>query len=147
MSISSVVTRGYSVGVNFIPPRGYSSGSPTPTPTITGGHFLPSGGKHHKRTLSNILEIYNQAKELPRQETKELRDAIVEFVEPAIAMQPYIPNIIKVDYEALSKNDEAYEKFSQALANIQKRIEIQIAAQRAEDDELLLMAILACSIN
>lgn len=147
MSISSVVTRGYSAGVNFIPPRGYSSGSPTPTPTITGGHFLPKGGRHHKRTLSNILEIYNEARELPRKETKELRDAIAEFVEPAIAMQPYIPNIIKIDYEALSKNDEAYEKFSQALANIQKRIEIQIAARHAEDDELLLMAILACSIN
>lgn len=116
------------------------------TTTITGGHFLPHGGKH-KRTLSNILTIYNEAKNLPRVETKELRDAIAEFVEAEVALRPYVPDIIKVDYEALSANDEAYEKFVQAITNIQKRIDKEMQRQAAEDDELLLMAVLACSIN
>src|ERR1700676_1854588 len=86
-----------------------------PVPTLTGGHFIPEKHGHHKRTLSNILTIYNKAKELPRQETKELRDAISEFVEPAIARQASLPEIIKVDYEALRINEEAYEKFARAM--------------------------------
>lgn len=119
---------------------------------LIGGHFLPKYGKH-KHTLSNVLTIYNKAKALSRKETKELRDIISEFIEPEVALQAILPDIIKIDYEALKQNDLAYEKFSNALLNIEERIEIMeksrldlLAKQQAEDDELLLMATFACAI-
>lgn len=153
MSIASIVTRGFIDGSTFIPTRGYSSGSSPVPPTITGGHFLPANHKH-KRTLSNVLTIYNKAKELPRIETKELRDSISDFVDPSIALLANVPDIIKVDYDAIQANDAAYEKFHQALANIEQYINIfeqqkitLIAKQEEEDDELLLMTIISCLIH
>lgn len=122
----------------------WGTGNPPPPAAATGGHYLPPHGKH-KRAFSNILIIYNQAKELPRKETKELRDAISEFVEPQIAAKPYVPDILEIDYEALSANDEAYERFSRALADIQQKLKISL--QQEEDEELLLLAIMACDIN
>lgn len=154
MSVASVVTRGYIKGIHFIPPRGYLAGSgPAPTPTITGGHFLPANHKG-KRSLSNVLTIYNKAKTLSRKETKELRDAISEFVPPIVAAQTSVPDIAKVNYEAIAANDAAYDRFSQAIANIQMRIQEMEQIEHAnklklqqEDDELLLLTFISCIIN
>lgn len=145
MSISAIVTRGYGRGIKFIPTRGYLSGTPTPTPAIIGGHFLPD---HHKkkRTLSNVLTIYNKAKELPRKETKELRDSIAKFVPADIAMIATVPEIHKVDYEALALNDAAYERFAVAIENIQKRLEIAEAQER-DDSDLMEFAFIASLIH
>lgn len=121
--------------------------------SIIGGHFLPSSHKR-KATLSNINVIYNKARDLPRKETKELRDAISQFVEPELAIKAEVPDLAKVDYSALEANQMAYDKFSQALANIQERIEIVeqhkialLTKQQQEDDELLLITIISCIIN
>lgn len=121
---------------------------------ITGGHFIPKKHGKHKRTLSNVLTIYNKAKELPRKETKELRDIISEFVAPEVSLQAILPDISRVNYEALEQNDLVYEKFSQALSNIQERLETAeqaniafLARQGAEDEELLLMTTFACLIH
>lgn len=130
-----------------------NNGGVPPTPTITGGHFLPAHGKR-KATLSNILTIYEKAKALPRKETKELRDAISKFVAPEVAVIAAVPDMEKINYEALEANAQAYERFAAALANIesnleyiqQKQIVIQENKQK-EDDELLLLAFICCTIN
>lgn len=151
MSISSIVTRGYNGGIQFVPTRGYSSGAVVPH--IIGGHFLPATNKR-KRTLSNILTIYDKAKDLPRKETKALRDAVREFVPVQAALIATVPDIAQVDYAALAANDAAYAKFSLALDAIQHRIEEMernkiaiLAKQQQEDDELLLITIFSCLIH
>jgi len=116
----------------------------TTTP-ITGGHFLPATHKH-KRTLSNINVIYKQAQQLPRAETKELRDSIAEFVPPEVAMVAKVPDFAKIDYTALEANIAAYEKFAQALMNIYERMEIfeqNRVKQEQDDDDLLMVSIIA----
>lgn len=128
-----------------------SGSSPAPTP-IVGGHFIPAKHtKDKKRTLSNVLTVYKKAKELPRAETKELRDTISKFVEPSIARKPIVPEFEKINYEDLTSNDTAYEKFSNALSKIQERLDNMnsLAKEKSkpeteEDDELLLTAIIAC---
>lgn len=120
--------------------------TPTPIPN-QGGHFIPD--KHGKRTLSNVLVVYDKAKKLPRKQTKELRDAISEFVPASVANQAKLPDIAKVDYQALAANDAAYERFAAALENIQKQLEIvenERIKKTLEDDELLLITVIACSI-
>lgn len=145
MSIASIVTRGFIGGVNYIPTRGFTPG--IPAAVITGGHFLPSRHKgKSKGTLSNIQLIYDKAKKLPRKETKELRDTISQFVEPAVARQATVPDIIKIDYAALEANQAAYDKFLLALDNIQKQI-VKIEEQQNDDDELLLITIISCVIH
>lgn len=147
MSISSVITLGYGQGVNFLPTLGYSSGAaPPPTPTITGGHFLPQGANKKKRTWSNVNVVYEKARALPRVETKELRDAVSEFVEPKIARQTVVPELSAVDYAALEANQRAYDKFIEALDNIQNNI-VALEEKQNEDDELFQLAILACTIQ
>lgn len=108
---------------------------------LTGGHFLPKGAGR-KRTLSNVNVIYKQAQSLPRQQTKQLRDAISDFVEPELAFQAAVPDIIKIDFSALESNKAAYEKFLLALDNIEALLE----KQQTEDEELMLISILACQI-
>lgn len=151
MSIASIITRGFIDGVNFIPTRGYTPG--TSAPVIVGGHFLPASHKR-RRTLSNVQVIYAKAKELPRKDTKELRDAISEFLTPEIARVAQLPDIDKINYEALEANDSAYEKFTQALQNIEERLNLieqnkiaLLAKQQEEDDELLLITFISCIIH
>lgn len=136
-------TWGNSWGVSW----GVSWGTGAPAPSVTGGHFLPiyEHGKR-KHTLSNIQIVYDKARKLPRNETKELREIISEFVEPAIAGQAKLPEIIKIDYEMLAENQLAYERFIGALNNIQNNIVI-IEKRHQEDDELLLLTVFACTIN
>lgn len=118
--------------------------SPTPTP-VTGGHFLPRQG-NRKATLSNILTIYKEAKKLPRKQTKELRDAIAEFVEPVVAKKAVLPDYEKINYEALQANQIAYEKFITAIDNIQNQM-VKYEYLQKQDDELLLIAIISCTLH
>lgn len=99
-----------------------------------------------KRPLSNIQIIYDKARELPRKQTKELRDAISEFVEPEVAQKAALPEIVKVNYEAIQANEQAYKKFTQALDNIQNNL-VLIDKIQKEDEELLLLAVISCVIN
>lgn len=117
-------------------------GTPPTPPTIIGGHFLPAHHKN-KRTLSNVNVIYKQAQALSRKETKELRDAISQFIAPEVAIIAQVPDISKVDYVAIEANSAAYEKFTQALLNIEERL-IGNHKKQEEEDELLLMATFAC---
>lgn len=108
---------------------------------IVGGHFLVKG---KKRTWSNIRTIYEKAKALSPEDTKELHNAVSEFVE--VIKTEELPNIGKVNYDAIFENDAAYEKFLAALDDIQNKLSIIDNIQK-EDDELLLIAILACTFN
>ncbi len=110
--------------------------------SIIGGHFLPAHHKN-KRTLSNVNVIYKKAQALPRLETKELRDIISEFVELSVARKAILPDIIKIDYEALEANEIAYKKFISILENIESRFKISLE----EEEELLLMATIASIIH
>ena len=109
---------------------------------MVGGHFLPKGASR-RRILSNVNVIYKQAQSLPRKRTKQLRDAISEFVAPEVAMLTVVPDLAKIDYSALESNAAAYERFLSALENIESLLE----KQQAEDEELMLISILACQIN
>lgn len=125
----------------------FDFGGTPPAPTLRGGHFLPIYEKGKRKiALSNIQIIYDKAKTLPRKQTKELREAIKQYVEPVIARQPIIPEIAKIDYEALFVDSDAYKQFLVALDNIQKNI-VLLEYQQKEDDELLLITVLACAIN
>lgn len=142
---------GYNDPINYNSSINYN-GTSTPS-NIVGGHFLPEHHKH-KRTLSNVNVIYKKAQLLSRKETKELRDAISEFIEPALAMQATLPEIIKIDYASLEANDLAYQKFSKALSNIEECLEMMekdrinlMKKQIQEDDELLLLSTIACLIH
>lgn len=135
---------GYNDPVNYNAAINYNGGA-SPVPAIIGGHFLPAHNKK-KRTLSNVQIIYNKAKQLARKDTKELRDAISDFVEPAIARQIFVPDLEKINYEALEANKIAYEKFEQALLNIEQSL-IMLDEQNQDDDELLLLATITCLIH
>lgn len=133
---------------NYFAPR-YFPEIGAVTTAIVGGHFLPSA-PNKKRTLSNVNVIYEKAQSLPRKETKELRDAISEFVAPEIARQPFVPDMEKINYEALQSNAIAYEKFAKALTNIQERIELMEQSRlklEQEDDDLMTVAIIASLIH
>lgn len=132
----------YDASINYDAPINYDGGADT---SLIGGHFLPKGGKK-RHTLSNVLVVYNQAKDLPRKETKELRDIISEFVPPDVAMIAAVPDIAEINYEALEANANAYEKFIQALMNIQERLEI-FEIKEQEDNELMEFAIIASLIH
>lgn len=122
------------------------------TATIIGGHFLPA---HHrnKRILSNVNVIYKQAQALPRAETKALRDAISEFVPPEVARIAEVPDISRLNYDAMAANSAAYERFIDVLASIESRLKEQqslrenmrLKAQQ-EDDDLLLVSIISLLI-
>lgn len=132
---------------------GVGGGTP-PAPVIVGGHFLPAAHGKKKGSLSNVQVIYKKAQALSRKETKILRDIISDFIEPTIAMQPIVPDIVHIDYAALEANQAAYSKFLIELANIRNRLEeiennkiALLAKQQEEDDELLLMTIISCVIH
>lgn len=141
----------YNAAINYNSAINYNGGAVS---AIIGGHFLPANHKH-KRILSNVQVIYSKAQELPRKATKQLRDAISEYVEPAVARQTIVPDIVKVDYESLKANEVAYEKFLNALQIIeyglmeaeQNRKAAILRDQVLDVDDLMDIATIACLMH
>lgn len=127
-----------------------SGGSIPPTPTATGGHFLPiyENRKQRKRTLGNISFIYDTARELPKEEVQELLAAVEDYIEPdnENVEQTIIPSFEFINYEALESNKIAYKKFLAAIENIQRNIELADQLNK-EDEELLQITLICCTIN
>lgn len=132
-------------------------GSPTPSPT--GGHYLPQyRGRYKKRPPGNIALVYEKAKQLPSAETRKLLSSVDPFVDPetpeelenrqsAKYISDSLPSISRIDYSALEANALAYKRFKETLDDIQQKMESAQKNLTQENDELLLITILACTIN
>lgn len=125
MSISSVVTRGYISGVNFIPVRGYLSGS-TPPPVIV----VPVGGAADSRKKYLSWKKQKKLKLLTKQLEK------LETLDAAPAIQIKIAET-KLRIEAFNEQ-EALDQISY-IARQRSDIEAFIKRQEEEDSFFMVM--------
>lgn len=126
----------------YFPPGGSAPPAPSPAPS---DNFIPRYFADGEQ-LGNIRIIYDKARTLPKKETLGLKEAIEAFIEDQEEKSAALPDIEKINLQALQANAIASRNFMEQLDMMRQKIFL-LEKLQADEQDFMLLAFLACTIN
>lgn len=122
-----------------------------------GGTHIDHGYRRKKQPPGNIQLVYDQARDLPKEQSIKLLSAIDPYIDTetieeqkrrdnAEYVMDKLPEFGRINYAALEANSLAYARFSTALKDIENQL-INFNKALEDDEELMLFTFLSCTIN